>query len=554
MVFPTRLALSLATAAALLCAAATGNQYHRGGVMAERDGLHHPEANTPFVFSDAVYVPNTVDEFRAEVAKLPLALVFFHAAWSYSSQEFYQHFDDVAKELWSGKPKIRAVAVDVEALPELGTMHSVNSLPTLAAMRYGVEARTAENQLPRDPAGIVAHMRSLLKPPAVELTDMASAKRFVNPTTKLPVGEVEAHVSVRLTGDDQARDKEVVVFAFAQEGLNQDVFLDVARYFNLKFTFCWTEDATIARGYGARFDTLVVYTKFNGTHTFDVGQKDWDRAEMLDFITTAALPPVGVFNTHTKPLYFHLRRPLLLYFTHFTGAEKNPHWDALQAAAAVWKNISFVQGDPIRLGLTVSFLDLTLLHAHNKFAIGLLVGKTKYRYEKSAVDADSLLQWLAGVESGAVPVHHKSAPEFPLPGYGDGEVFELVHSNFRRVVVDDPDRDALLFMYDPDHRGCQELMPIFDAVAETFRGVASLLVGRFDSTANDYEPEYVIPGVPSILFAAANNKTVPIRMTGLHRTVDNIVEFAREHATKAIPADVSRATNKTPSPSIKDDL
>merc|ERR1712146_454889 len=61
-------------------------------------------------------------------------------------------------------------------------------------------------------------------------------------------------------------------------------------------------------------------------------------------------------------------------------------------------------------------------------------------------------------------------------------------------IVNDTARDAIILCYHPRSHSSQELVAIFDDLAEELKTVPGVLVGRMNVLENDYHDAYAIPG------------------------------------------------------------
>ena len=83
----------------------------------------------------------------------------------------------------------------------------------------------------------------------------------------------------------------------------------------------------------------------------------------------------------------------------------------------------------------------------------------------------------------------------------DGHVRVVVGKNFHEVAMD-PAKDVLLKFYAPWCGHCKKLAPEYEAVAEALKDVDTLVIAKFDATANEVE-ELPIHSFPTLKFFPA---------------------------------------------------
>jgi len=126
-----------------------------------------------------------------------------------------------------------------------------------------------------------------------------------------------------------------------------------------------------------------------------------------------------------------------------------------------------------------------------------------------------------------IPLHYKS---LPLPSDSVTAVRELVGLNFKKTV-ESVDHDVLVNFYAPWCPWSQRLAPTWLEVGEKLKGSSSVIVARFDGTANEVAGLH-LHAYPTIALYRAKDNEVRYYRDG-HRTVDALMNFLKENA--AVP-------------------
>jgi len=125
-----------------------------------------------------------------------------------------------------------------------------------------------------------------------------------------------------------------------------------------------------------------------------------------------------------------------------------------------------------------------------------------------------------------IPLHYKSKP---LPS-DQGAVRELVGLNFKKIT-ESVQHDVIVNFYAPWCPWSQRLAPTWQAFGERLQGSASVLVAKFDGTANEVAG-LVLQAYPTVALYRAVDNQIRYYRAGV-RTVDAFLNFLKENA--AIP-------------------
>lgn len=76
-------------------------------------------------------------------------------------------------------------------------------------------------------------------------------------------------------------------------------------------------------------------------------------------------------------------------------------------------------------------------------------------------------------------------------------------------IVDNDNKDVLVMFYNPSCGHCLDFEPIYEQVAEYYKGNSRILVAKIDATINEVEG-VPIEGFPTIKFFRAIDKDYPL--------------------------------------------
>merc|ERR1712130_140246 len=121
----------------------------------------------------------------------------------------------------------------------------------------------------------------------------------------------------------------------------------------------------------------------------------------------------------------------------------------------------------------------------------------------------------------------------------DGHSKMIVGSNFEEQVLQ-KDRDVMVLVHAPWCGYCKKLQPQWDALARTVKDVPHLMVAKMDGSRNDSPLpfDFSWDAYPTIFYVRAG-ETWPSVYRG-NRTVESLLAFAKEHASKPINMDQSQ--------------
>ena len=133
-----------------------------------------------------------------------------------------------------------------------------------------------------------------------------------------------------------------------------------------------------------------------------------------------------------------------------------------------------------------------------------------------------------GTPEAVVASFHKNATSVTAIA---GEVNVVVGSSFESEVIN-ADKDVFIMFYAPWSGHCKALTPKMIDLAKELQGeFDSLLIAKFDHTANDIPDEYrsafPVPGFPTLYFAPKGRKAKPVLFDG-DRSVEGMKTWLNE--------------------------
>ena len=127
-------------------------------------------------------------------------------------------------------------------------------------------------------------------------------------------------------------------------------------------------------------------------------------------------------------------------------------------------------------------------------------------------------------QSGSLKPHLRSQPR---PSKQSGPVKVVVGSTFEDVVMD-TDRHVLIEFYAPWCGHCKALEPKYKKLAKQFKDEESVIIAKFDATANDAPPGFDFTGFPTIFFVRAGTNEISVYQG--QREVKDMSKFVRKEA------------------------
>ena len=85
----------------------------------------------------------------------------------------------------------------------------------------------------------------------------------------------------------------------------------------------------------------------------------------------------------------------------------------------------------------------------------------------------------------------------------------MVGSNFEEIVLD-PSKHVLVEFYAPWCGHCKALEPKYKKLAKQFKNENTVIIAKFDATANDAPPGFDFTGFPTIFFVRAGDNNISV--------------------------------------------
>jgi protein disulfide isomerase len=143
----------------------------------------------------------------------------------------------------------------------------------------------------------------------------------------------------------------------------------------------------------------------------------------------------------------------------------------------------------------------------------------KFYVMSDPINVENLSKFIDDFLEGKLSPYLKSEP---IPAEQKEAVYYLVSKEFNKVVVENP-KYVVVEYYAPWCGHCKEFAPVYEKIAEHYKGNDKILIAKMDATANDVEGVQ-IDGFPTIKVYPPYAKDSPIDYT-LERTFEDVVKF-----------------------------
>ncbi|KAJ2776188.1 protein disulfide-isomerase precursor [Coemansia javaensis] len=442
----------------------------------------------------------TTKDYKSWVAGQRLALVEFYAPWCVYCQALEPTYAMAAAAL---KPDgIPLAKVDCTAEEDLCDELEIPGFPTLMVVASGA---TVPYNGTREETGIVEYMRRHSRPPLPAVP---------------PGGLAEATKA----------DDVVAIGYFDAKAPEFAVLEAAARELRDECAFGYVADRALAKQQGVPVPGIAVYSSagkdvdvYSGAPTVDGIRR---------FIRTRALPVLGELSSRTFGTYIRAGVPIGLVFYNSDEQRKDLESKLLPVARDYRQTVS------------MAFVDARIYSKHAKmlslepqwpaFAIQNVQQRTKFLFpqDKSVADADEIRRFVGAFAGGKLRPDFKSEP---VPATNDGDVFQLVSTQFNEVVFDSS-KDVLVLFYAPWCIHCKRMSPTYDELGKAMKGIEGLVIAKMDATANDVpssDAALDVPGYPTIILVRAHDNRV-VKYHG-NRSLESFTSFIRQNAARPLP-------------------
>jgi len=461
--------------------------------------------------SDVVVL--TKDNFDEVISSNPFVLVEFFAPWCGHCKKLAPEYEKAAAAL---KDVAVLATVDCTVEEELASRFGIQGFPTLKFFKRG---EPIDFQAERNAKAIEGWVKSKTEPAVVLLSTIEEFKQF----------------NERLTA---AR-----AVIFAAEGDDVSAFTEVAEGpFSTEFSFGRVTSPELAAELGQTMGTIAFFY----THQVPVVYGDEMTADALrEFFKSKAYPRLEtlVLNQafinrvtdakRTMAITFHENADQVELIRKF-AAQLPEEIHVLETQAAAYPDLAGQWGAS---GNKYPTLIVALWEdGHPVF---------KAFDEEKEFTLESAKAFVTDCIAGVCVPFKKSQP---LPEEGSPEanasVKTLVYKNFDSVVMDE-NKDVLVEFYAPWCGHCKALAPLYEEIATVFKPVETVVIAKFDATANYFDSALDIKGFPTLLLFPANNKAEPVRYEG-KRDLPSIATWIRENVHHKIPSELIFTDSEEP--------
>ena len=461
------------------------------------------------VLALSVYAAVTVDEgvlvldddnFDGVLAENSLILVEFYAPWCGHCKSLAPEYAKAAQKLAADGSAVKLAKVDATENKELASRFSVQGFPTLKFFRDG---KPTEYNGGRTETEIVSWLSKKSGPAAKTLT-----------------------TAEELEHTKEANDAFVLGVFSSAESAAAKTFLSVANDVD-SLAFAITTADAIKSSLGVSGDAVLVIKSFDDLRNdLSVGDATTS-AEIADFAAKFSVPLVQTFTQESSSKIF--KSPIqkhTLFFTDKSAAHHEATHAAFLGAATEFRGQTLVINVPHTEARVLEYFGITEKDLPTA-VLGDMSGEggqmKKYPfagpYETSAISA-FLKKALAGelkptLKSEAVVPEDLAAPVKVIKG-----------ESFADIVLNNSN-DVFVEFYAPWCGHCKKLAPIWDELAEKYKGVPTLTIAKMDATANEIDVEGVqVRGFPTLYFFPGNDKKNAVKYEE-GRELDDLVKFLK---------------------------
>ncbi|XP_010063949.2 protein disulfide-isomerase [Eucalyptus grandis] len=445
--------------------------------------------------------------FSDTVGKHDLIVVEFYAPWCGHCKKLAPEYEKAAAALSSHDPPIALAKVDAneEANKELASEFDIKGFPTIKILRKGGKI-IQEYKGPREADGIVSYLKKQSGPASVEIKSVEDASTLIG-------------------------DKKIVIVGIFPKfsGEEYENFTALADTLRSDYEFGHTLDAKLLpRGESSVAGPVVRLFKPFDELFVDLQEFHVDALEK--FVEESSVPLVTLFNNDPSnhPFvikFFNSDNAKAMLFLNVSTEEAESFTSNYRAVAEQYKGqgIIFLIGDLEASQGAFQYFGL------KEEQVPLIVVQTNdgQKYLKPNLQPDDIAPWVKDYKEGKVPQYKKSEP---IPQDNSEPVKVVVAESLQEMVLNS-DKNVLLEFYAPWCGHCKKLAPILDEVALSFESDASVVIAKFDATANDVPSDtFDVKGYPTLYFRSSSGKVV--QYDG-DRTKEGIIDFIEKNRDKA---------------------
>ncbi|KZW04242.1 protein disulfide isomerase [Exidia glandulosa HHB12029] len=455
----------------------------------------------------------TATDFTTVVDPEPLILVEFFAPWCGHCKALAPHYEEAATALKAKNIKI--AKVDCVDQADLCQTHGVQGYPTLKVFRNGTPT---DYTGPRKADGIISYM---VKQSLPAVTDVTAANH----------------------AEFKAADRVVVIaYATASSDAAVPVFSQVAEKHRDDYLFGLSTDAAAISEAGVTPPAVVLYRKFDEPK-LEFGKATFTAEELEEYLKTNSMPLVDEVGPENYATYANSGLPLAYLFVEPSDPKHAEYVDALKPSALKYKGkLNFVYIDAVKFADHGKALNL----AGDKwpaFVIQDMTGQFKYPLENNDITADVISGFSDLFVEGKIKPKLKSQP---VPEVQDESVYNLVGSEFEKVVLDD-DKDVFVEFYATWCGHCKRLKPTWDSLGDKYADIKDrITIAKMEATENDLpgDTPFRVTGFPTLKFKKAGTREF-LDYEG-DRSLESLIEFVEATAVNPLDASVPFKGKKAP--------
>ncbi|XP_028830633.1 protein disulfide-isomerase A2 [Denticeps clupeoides] len=437
--------------------------------------------------------------FARALEENPSLLVEFYAPWCGHCQRFEPVYSEAAAALRGRPSPVRLAKVDAVEEKDLAEEFGVTSFPTLKFFTKGERGNAADFTGKRTVKGVLQWLDRRTGPSAVLLQDRENVEELISAHNLVVVGFFTS-----LDGDD--------VKSFYEVALNME---DVV--------FGISSSAELFTEYQLEKDTVVLFKTFDEKRTDLLIEEKLDIDILISFIQNNSLELVITFSEENADKIFNSKvHKHLLFFLNGTLDSHKALVSHYQAVASEFKGkVMFITIDIT--GAVSHVLNYFGLSESDAPALRLIDTDSLKKYAAeagTAITAETTRALCQGVLDGSIKPHLMSQP---IPEDWDKTpVKVLVGKNFDAVVFDEA-RNVLVEFYAPWCGHCQELAPVWEELAEKYKGRDDIIIANMDATANEVE-SVGVSGYPTIKYFPAGTERKVVDYNG-NRDLESFSKF-----------------------------
>ncbi|XP_074650434.1 protein disulfide-isomerase A4-like [Tubulanus polymorphus] len=452
----------------------------------------------------------TDSDFASRIKEYDLALVDFFAPWCGHCKRLAPEYETAATKLRTNDPPIRLFKVDcTESGKETCSKYGVPGYPDLRIFESGKLAIKYDG--PRDSDGIVGYMKKKASP-VKHLKDITHATRVL-----------------------EEAEKPMVIGFFENDDADlREKFRKAVNEFNGVFTFAYSSNKDINAGLKHN-DEIVLYRPEFWRSKSEDSEVVYKSGDILQFIKNNIFGLCGI-RDYNNQKYF--KTPLVVVYYEI-DYKRNPkgsrYWRnrVLRVAKKfIGKNVNFAVS---RSGEYSKMLDDYGLVESSVNAIATNNDGQNFVMAEE-FDVETLERFVQNFLDGNLEPYIKSES---VPKHNDGPVKKVVAITFNEIV-NDPTKDVLIEFYAPWCGHCKSLEPKFNELGETFKDEKSIVIAKFDATANDVPLPYHVHQFPTIYFVPVGSKSHPQVYNG-GRELEDFLAFLPKVNSSVIKTKKGRA-------------